>query len=101
MVFIKGNPVKIRNSTRYCNSRFAYAKYGFYTTSHCPPQGDGKAVKTEKSQETCQMKTINILLPGNEVYVELGARVLHLFFLIASEKKGLECKVFFYNKKNN
>jgi hypothetical protein len=41
---------------------------------------DGKAVKTGKSQETCQMITINILLPGKGVYVELGARVLHLFF---------------------
>jgi len=30
---------------------------------------DGKAVKTGKSQETCQMKTSNILLPGKGVYV--------------------------------
>jgi len=26
MIEWKGNPVKIRNSTRYCNSRFAFAK---------------------------------------------------------------------------
>ena len=59
---------------------------------------DGKAVKIEKSQETCQIVTKNMLLPGNEVYV----LSLLLFGIYDSNNKFVNqtcgCNLWYFTK---
>lgn len=84
---IKGNPVKIRDSTRYCEAR-EEGKHSAMPLS----EKDGK-VAFRVSQETCQAKERGYL-PGQEM--NQGKKVIIDLMNVTEIKqgfvsKGLEC----------